>query len=166
MRLIFTALLGLAVGVTLSCCRSPQSPAPSQPQAPSPAVAADKVQSIEFFEHGTCVPAVSCTRFTRTAEGTLVHLWLYYEDEYETTESPELMERAEAILSTYNVRSWNEFSGCDPNVLDGSSFYLEVIYTDGTRLEARGCNSFPENYRAVMSALNELAAPIAEQAAI
>ncbi len=35
MRLIFTALLGLAVGVTLSCCRSPQNPAPSQPQAPS-----------------------------------------------------------------------------------------------------------------------------------
>lgn len=53
---------------------------------------------------------------------------------------------------------WAGFSGHDPNVLDGSSFRLEAVLADGTRIEAHGENKFPPNYRDVMSALDALTA--------
>ena len=66
--------------------------------------------------------------------------------------------QARAILEEYGVGGWAGFSGHDPNVLDGSSFRLEAVLADGTRIEAHGENKFPPNYRDVMSALDDLTA--------
>ena len=68
------------------------------------------------------------------------------------------IEQAKAILEEYGVGGWAGFSGYDPNVLDGSSFRLEAVLADGTRIEAHGENKFPPNYRDVMSALDDLTA--------
>ena len=69
-----------------------------------------------------------------------------------------LLEEARAILEEYGVGGWAGFSGHDPNVLDGSSFRLEAVLADGTRIEAHGENKFPPNYRDVMGALDDLTA--------
>ncbi len=59
------------------------------------------------------------------------------------------------ILSGLGIEKWNGFSGSDPNILDGESFSLTIILSDGRTVEARGCNSYPKNYKEFFECLDE-----------
>lgn len=78
------------------------------------------------------------------------------EEFYDYPAEAELLEKARAILETYDVASWAGFRGRDPNVLDGYSMRFQVEFTDGSKIEAFGENQFPKNCHDVFSALNEL----------
>lgn len=58
-------------------------------------------------------------------------------------------EDAEALMEViekYGIESWDGFSGSRKYVLDGEGFSLEIRFTDGTSVNARGDNAFPEHY--------------------
>ncbi len=121
----------------------PPRPAAPEPAAPAPALA--DLETLEFWEQGSYIQPISRTCLTRTPEGTRVELELYHEEVYQEQAGPELLEQAKAILEEYGVGGWAGFSGHDPNVLDGSSFRLEAVLADGTRIEAHGeKTSFPK----------------------
>lgn len=50
------------------------------------------------------------------------------------------------VIEKYDIASWDGFSGSRKYVLDGQGFSLEIRFTDGTGVEARGDNAFPEHY--------------------
>ena len=59
------------------------------------------------------------------------------------------VEDAEALMEViekYGIESWDGFSGSRKYVLDGEGFSLEIRFTDGTSVNARGDNAFPEHY--------------------
>lgn len=58
-------------------------------------------------------------------------------------------------LDKLGVRSWDGYSGNDPNALDGSSFSLEMVLTDGKTLHAHGCNAYPKNFAEFEAMLDE-----------
>ena len=53
------------------------------------------------------------------------------------------------------VLSWNGFSKSDPDVLDGSSFSLDIELSDGKKIYAHGCNAYPKNYHEFMELIDE-----------
>lgn len=118
------------------------------------------VQELTFGEQGSSVPEVTGFTLTRTEEGTCIRLEnAYWDEEYEHMEEKVLMEQVREILETYDVGSWNGFSDTNSMVLDGESFYIAVKFVDGTELLASGSNSFPPNYKSVVSELKELIEP-------
>lgn len=58
-------------------------------------------------------------------------------------------------LSRLGVEKWNGYSGSDPNVLDGESFSLEIILSDGRTINAHGCNAYPKHYKEFFDCLDE-----------
>ena len=50
------------------------------------------------------------------------------------------------VIEKYDIASWDGFSGSRKYVLDGEGFWLEIRFTDGTSVNARGDNAFPEHY--------------------
>lgn len=70
-----------------------------------------------------------------------------------------LLTKAKEILIKYEVGKWNGFVGENKSALDGTSFSLNVTFTDKSTLSARGNNCFPDNYGSVMQELDELVEP-------
>ncbi len=50
-----------------------------------------------------------------------------------------------AVIDRYGLEGWDGFDGSTPYVLDGEGFWLEFTLTDGTHVQARGDNAFPED---------------------
>ena len=50
------------------------------------------------------------------------------------------------VIDKYGLERWDGFDESTPYVLDGEGFWLEFTLTDGTRVQARGDNAFPEDY--------------------
>ncbi len=50
------------------------------------------------------------------------------------------------VIDKYGLEGWDGFDGSTPYVLDGEGFWLEFTLTDGTHVQARGDNAFPEEY--------------------
>ena len=63
------------------------------------------------------------------------------------TGSKETYGKLARLLGGCGVRSWDGFSGSDPNVLDGESFHLRIELSDGGTVEAGGTNAYPRLYR-------------------
>lgn len=59
------------------------------------------------------------------------------------------------MLSRLGVERWDGFCDSNPNVLDGESFTLEIILTDGNTISASGSNAYPKNYREFFDCLDE-----------
>ena len=53
-------------------------------------------------------------------------------------------------IDTCDVASWDGFNESDYDVLDGENFRLEIGFSDGTSVLARGDNAFPDNYSNAM----------------
>ncbi len=56
------------------------------------------------------------------------------------------MEALMGVIDKYGLEGWDGFDGSTPYVLDGEGFWLEFTLTDGTHVQARGDNAFPEEY--------------------
>ena len=55
-----------------------------------------------------------------------------------------------AVIDAYGLEAWDGFNESQRYVLDGETFWLEVRLTDGTFIQARGDNVYPENYGSAM----------------
>jgi hypothetical protein len=64
----------------------------------------------------------------------------------------------ETLLETYGVAAWDGFHENNPDVLDGTSFSLTVVFADGRTVNAWGENRFPPHYREVTQGICELLA--------
>lgn len=60
------------------------------------------------------------------------------------------------LLIDNEAGKWNGFSKSDKNVLDGDSFTMFILMTDGTTLDAHGYMKYPKNYSTVKNGLDEL----------
>ena len=67
------------------------------------------------------------------------------------------------VIDTYNVASWDGFSGSRKYVLDGEGFWLDFTLTDGTAVHARGDNAFPEHYFDVIGEMWEILTGMPEE---
>ena len=61
------------------------------------------------------------------------------------------------LAATYDIASWDGFSGNNPDVLDGSSFNMSAVLADGSEIEASGTNKFPSGFRDFVSAIKDYA---------
>lgn len=59
------------------------------------------------------------------------------------------------IINEKGICNWNGFEEKNDQVLDGNSFKLEVVYSDGKTLKANGYMKYPENYNIGHEALVE-----------
>ena len=60
------------------------------------------------------------------------------------------------IINRHNLWKWHGFSRIDPNILDGTSFSLRIVFADGTVIEANGSNRFPSGYSAACADMDTL----------
>lgn len=114
------------------------------------------------------------TRFTYSHRGTSTNSFYSYEvkesgDGYtfrflpfrEEDEQTADMSREDAaalleIINRHNLWKWHGFSRIDPNILDGTSFSLRIVFADGTVIEANGSNRFPSSYSAACADMDTL----------
>ena len=68
----------------------------------------------------------------------------------------ELYNEIAALAGSYGLRSWDGFSGSDPDVLDGYGFSMYATLADGTEIHASGSNKFPDGYYGFVMALREI----------
>lgn len=69
------------------------------------------------------------------------------------------MEGLGRIVAACDVAQWNGFDERDDDILDGSSFSLDVTLADGSTIRARGYNAWPENYDVFLGMLRLLFEP-------
>ncbi len=60
------------------------------------------------------------------------------------------------VIEEYDLYQWDGFDRSRENVLDGEGFRLEVVFTDGTSIQAIGDNAFPENYHLAVSDIQDI----------
>ena len=60
------------------------------------------------------------------------------------------------IINRHDLWKWHGFSKTDPNILDGTSFSLCIVFADGTVIEANGSNRFPSSYSAACADIDTL----------
>lgn len=109
----------------------------------------------------TLTPVCSIATFyvSRMIEGGFASFRITMEEgEYRVSvdEGPERPFAAGAVkelmgaIDAYGVAAWDGFKESDYNVEDGENFRLEIGFTDGTGVSARGDNAFPDNYDEAM----------------
>ncbi len=79
------------------------------------------------------------------------------EDDYlEIEVDKKFRDNIKDVLVEYHVEKWNGFNKNNPNVLDGDSFSLNVKIDEDESISASGYMMWPENYRNVVSAIDNL----------
>ena len=122
-----------------------------------------------LVERGMSAQQYVCEGY-RTEDG--IHLVYYISTEtwdYKTSEHVEcrnivraidgdekLFQKLCALFSRCKITEWEDFHGYDSRVLDGSSMSFKAVLTDGTKVNAGGTNSFPENYSAFTQELRKM----------
>jgi hypothetical protein len=76
--------------------------------------------------------------------------------ESEQPVSTDTVESLMDVIETYDIASWDGFDESAKYVLDGEGFSLEIQFTDGTSISARGDNRFPERYFEAMGEIWEI----------
>ena len=73
-----------------------------------------------------------------------------------TRVSSSFMSEIERIVKEDGADRWNGFSGEDSFVYDGSAFYLMIITSSGSMLNAHGRECYPDGYRGFEHDITEL----------
>jgi len=60
------------------------------------------------------------------------------------------------VLSEYDVYKWDGFNKTDKNVMDGSSFSLDVTYDNDKSISAHGYMKYPKNYKEVKEKIEKI----------
>lgn len=68
----------------------------------------------------------------------------------------ETIEKLINVLNEYNVAKWDGFHKSDQNVLDGDSFSFSMYTLEDRYISASGYMSWPENYRNIEDAFDEI----------
>lgn len=110
--------------------------------------AEQSLAGIRLYHNGRRIPSVY---YEMTKKAQDYYLSVDYENSF--LMDPEAAKTLYDIFTTYNLASWNGFSGIGPNALESEQFDLEIRLSDGTLLRAFGDNSFPPNYREAMDAM-------------
>lgn len=72
------------------------------------------------------------------------------------------LEELAKIINDNEIYKWNGFDKSDKNILDGSSFNLEVNYSNDKSLKAYGYMKYPKNYKEGHKALSDFLEQIIE----
>lgn len=72
------------------------------------------------------------------------------------------LEELAKIINDNEIYKWNGFDKSDKNILDGSSFTLEVNYSNGKTLKAHGYMKYPKNYNEGHKVLSDFLEQIIE----
>lgn len=67
----------------------------------------------------------------------------------------EALEELKNILIKEDIGAWNGFSKSNDGIMDGHSFSLSVLFSDGKTIAASGYMKYPANYEAGSKALEE-----------
>lgn len=74
------------------------------------------------------------------------------EQRMDTASADALMEAVEE----YDVMSWDGFHETKAYARKGESFWIELTLTDGTHMQARGDDAYPEHYLPAMNAMHDI----------
>ena len=96
----------------------------------------------EFFVSRTGEINYDSYRITMDPDG--YHMSVNGEEEEPV--SADTVEALMDVIETYDVDSWDGFDESAKYVLDGEGFSLEILFTDGSSVTARGDNRFPDRY--------------------
>ena len=77
-------------------------------------------------------------------------------DEDEQLIDTEAVDALMKVIDEYDVASWDGFNESTDYVFDGEGFWLEITLTDGTSIQARGDNAFPDNYFPAISEMQDI----------
>lgn len=68
----------------------------------------------------------------------------------------EFVKELESILKKHKVENWNGFHQTAKDVLDGSSFFLEIEMEDNNQISASGYMKWPKGYGETIKEIKEL----------
>ena len=156
MKMYLILLLLLILVIFVCACSSGKAGEPPQENPP----AGDPMDIASFsFQHSASM-AGDCYMFTVAKKDGEIHL--YAEEQFSggrivdtMIEEPVLTQLGE-MVGIYHIDLWDGFDKSRRDVLDGSSFSLEVTLADGSTICARGNNSFPQQYSEVYAVVWEL----------
>lgn len=126
--------------------------------------AADVGRIKDFFcaYSGESVDAIRSYAIRRTDRGYLADMDLFAGQlRVILSMTEEEVDDFAAILG--DLSAWDGFAGNQPGMLDGEGFRLHIAYADGTDIDARGDNAFPEGYFETKSAINDFFCGLMEQ---
>lgn len=78
------------------------------------------------------------------------------DEEPEIPVRPELIDALLNIIESYNLQDWDGFNEDGGFAPDSEDYWLEIRFTDDTRVVAKGDNAYPENYFEAMGEIHEL----------
>ena len=76
------------------------------------------------------------------------------ETAYPITVDQEWANTLKSCIEQYGIMRWNGFKGSARNLLDGTHFFIEFTFEDGTEIRASGYGQFPEGYGDASSAID------------
>ena len=104
------------------------------------------VEAFSFAHSGTIAEQARNYRIAETARGRIVRIELSYACYIVLPVTDDDMNALSALINALKLSEWNGFDETDTNALDGESFSLDVEFSDGDAIAARGSNCFPTGY--------------------
>ena len=104
------------------------------------------IQAFSFARSGTTAEQARSYRIAETARGRVVRIELYYACVIVLPVTDDDMNALSALINALKLSEWNGFDETDTDALDGESFSLDVEFSDGGAIAARGSNCFPVGY--------------------
>lgn len=104
------------------------------------------VEAFSFVRAGTIAEQARSYRIAETARGRVVRIELSYACVIVLPAADDDLDALSALIDALKLAEWNGFDEADPDALDGESFSLDVEFSDGGAIAARGSNRFPAGY--------------------
>ncbi len=137
----------LLVLVLALCCLLTAAPAEEQGQ---PASQQRAISRFELRRGGYMVPRTFALIMLDGAD------YVFAGEGVMEKADPAVARELAALITEYDLFSWNGFHGSDPRALDGEDFLLDVAFTDGSVIHASGSNRFPKDYFAAVGRIEML----------
>lgn len=142
----------LAVAAALALVGCSDSPEPDDGSEAVP----DKVLEVSSFSFRySGMTADDYGNYALFREGDAVRLTADFivRDPVDVIVDDSALEEISVIATSHRLHAWNGFDKTDGRALDGRSFSLSATLADGSTIEARGSNSFPDGFREAEAAI-------------
>lgn len=156
-KCVLLCLLICAAALLSACRHQPggtTNPAPtSLPTTTS--VGNAPLSYLYFAEGNACRKRVQGYEYRAEAGKHTAYFYLADEEElYPVPVDQAWVDTLTSYITQYNMMAWDGFSGSFDGLLDGTQFYAEFTFADGTAVKASGYGRFPENYGSASDAID------------
>lgn len=120
---------------------------------------------ITYFYYEYSHKAITSYKLKSEGEKVFLYFKMIYGDltEIKCEVDPSVMSQLQDIVDEHNIYKWNGFDKHDEDIMDGSSFKLEITYENGDDIEAYGYEKFPKGYDDAHTELVEFLEDLVEE---